>query len=423
MSVINNRKIKIGVFGAHRGSTMINFCLHFPDTELVALCDRYEPALEDWKKRIGELRKETPDLPEPALYTRFDDFIKHDMDAVVLANYAHEHAPFAVRALNAGKHVISEVLPAHTLAQAVELAETVERTGLVYAYAENYCYFRTTTEMRRLYRAGELGEFEYGEGEYVHNCIPNWPNLTYGDPNHWRNIMFATFYCTHSLGPLVHITGLRPVRVNGFERPVPKRCLEVGKLNVGGIELVEFENGATVKSLHGGMIREPSSVWYTVYGTKGMAESDRWDSGNQKLYVYRQSENRRDDYIPEQKTDSSLTDKITGHGGSDFYTMYYFIRKIQGREEGNESIGIYEALDMYLPGLIAYKSIMNGGCTLDIPDLRLKSERDRYRFDTFGTDPDYCGSMLAPSYHKGTPVVNKEVYDLVRQRWIDGGSK
>lgn len=341
----------------------------------------------------------------------------------MLANYAHEHAPFAVRALNAGKHVISEVLPAHTLAQAVELAETVERTGLVYAYAENYCYFRTTTEMRRLYRAGELGEFEYGEGEYVHNCIPNWPNLTYGDPNHWRNIMFATFYCTHSLGPLVHITGLRPVRVNGFERPVPKRCLEVGKLNVGGIELVEFENGATVKSLHGGMIREPSSVWYTVYGTKGMAESDRWDSGNQKLYVYRQSENRRDDYIPEQKTDSSLTDKITGHGGSDFYTMYYFIRKIQGREEGNESIGVYEALDMYLPGLIAYKSIMNGGCTLDIPDLRLKSERDRYRFDTFGTDPDYCGSMLAPSYHKGTPVVNKEVYDLVRQRWIDGGSK
>lgn len=103
--------------------------------------------------------------------------------------------------------------------------------------------------------------------------------------------------------------------------------------------------------------------------------------------------------------------------------MYYFIRKIQGREEGNESIGVYEALDMYLPGLIAYKSIMNGGCTLDIPDLRLKSERDRYRFDTFGTDPDYCGSMLAPSYHKGTPVVNKEVYDLVRQRWIDGGSK
>ncbi len=33
------------------------------------------------------------------------------MDAVVLANYAHEHAPFAIRCLNEGKHVLSEVLP------------------------------------------------------------------------------------------------------------------------------------------------------------------------------------------------------------------------------------------------------------------------------------------------------------------------
>ena len=34
-----------------------------------------------------------------------DDFILHDMDAVVLANYANEHAPFAIRAMRLGKHV------------------------------------------------------------------------------------------------------------------------------------------------------------------------------------------------------------------------------------------------------------------------------------------------------------------------------
>lgn len=37
---------------------------------------------------------------------------------------------------------MSEVLPCETMAQAVELVETVERTGLVYCYAENYCYMR-----------------------------------------------------------------------------------------------------------------------------------------------------------------------------------------------------------------------------------------------------------------------------------------
>ena len=83
------------------------------------------------------------------------------MDAVVLANYANEHAPFAIRCLKAGKHVISEVLPVQTLAEAVQLVEAVEESGLVYAYAENYCYFPSTSEMRKLYREGKLGEVEY----------------------------------------------------------------------------------------------------------------------------------------------------------------------------------------------------------------------------------------------------------------------
>ena len=74
-------------------------------------------------------------------YDNFDDFIKHDMDAVVLANYANEHAPFAIRAMKLGKHVFSEVLPVQTMKEAVELIEAVEETGMLYAYGENYFSF------------------------------------------------------------------------------------------------------------------------------------------------------------------------------------------------------------------------------------------------------------------------------------------
>ena len=42
------------------------------------------------------------------------------MDAVVLANYANEHAPFAIKCLNKGLHVFSEVLPVQTMKEAVE---------------------------------------------------------------------------------------------------------------------------------------------------------------------------------------------------------------------------------------------------------------------------------------------------------------
>lgn len=43
------------------------------------------------------------------------------MDAVVLANYATEHAPYAVKVLDSGRHVCSEAPACRTLAEAVEL--------------------------------------------------------------------------------------------------------------------------------------------------------------------------------------------------------------------------------------------------------------------------------------------------------------
>ena len=39
-------KIKIGVFGAGRGKTMIREMLNNPDAEVVAICDKYLPLLD-----------------------------------------------------------------------------------------------------------------------------------------------------------------------------------------------------------------------------------------------------------------------------------------------------------------------------------------------------------------------------------------
>ena len=79
--------------------------------------------------------------------------------------------------------------------EAVELVEAVERTGKVYAYAENYAYMPAPKKMRELYRDGVLGSFEYGEGEYMHNCESGWHFYSFADPKHWRNMMSAIYYC------------------------------------------------------------------------------------------------------------------------------------------------------------------------------------------------------------------------------------
>jgi len=407
-----SRTVTVGVFGARRGLDLMRSLAADGDARIVAVCDKSKEALAACKARARAL-----DL-KIAVYDSVERFFNHDFNAVVLANYANEHAPFAVRALDSGRHVLSEVLAVETLAQAVALAEAVERSGRVYAYAENYCYFRSTQEMRRLYRRGDLGEFQHGEGEYVHNCEPIWPEIAYGERRHWRNWMNSTFYCTHSLGPLLHITGERAVRVVGFETP----NTGAGFGQIGGssaMEVCQMSNGATVKSLHAiHLKREPHAIWYAVYGTKGMAESDRWGERFDAVNLYLEGDRETPyarHYVPAWPRVSAEALSADSHGGGDFFAVHYFLEKVLGRGGGRESIDVYTALDMTTPGILAYKSILAGNAPYEVPDFRKKSVREEYRSDNFCVDPKVAGKGAAPSCSFGVPNVARSVYAKQRR--------
>ena len=47
-------RIKIGVFGAYRGMTMIKVLAKHPKAQLVAVCDKYQPALDKVKALADE---------------------------------------------------------------------------------------------------------------------------------------------------------------------------------------------------------------------------------------------------------------------------------------------------------------------------------------------------------------------------------
>ena len=407
------KKVRLGVVGVYRGRTMINYCAQDERVELVAICDIWKEGLEKVK---AELKND-----KITFYDNFDEFIKADIDAVVLANYATEHAPYAVKCLQSGKHVFSEVLPVQTMSEAVSLTEAVEKSGLVYGYAENYCYMAVPREMRRLYRAGLLGKFEYGEGEYLHNCEAGWADLTYGNKDHWRNRMYASFYCTHSVGPLLHITGLRPVKVVGFELPYNDRMARCGaKGGPVAVEMITLENGAVIKSVHGVGVSK-NSVWYSVYGSLGTAESAReiTDAGQtSKIFTNLDHfEGECVDRLISYKPVDALSGRalMNGHGGSDFYSMWYFISRICGDKDA-EIIDVYEALDMFFPGLLAYRSVLAGGIPVSIPDFRDKKQREAFRNDNACTDPAVAGKQLLPSYSKGDPAVPASVYEKMREK-------
>ena len=126
---MNEEPIRVGVVGVGRGQSFAQAATDVVGMKLVALCDTWETRLQDL---AGE--------HDVAAYTDYDAFLEHDIDAVILANYFHEHAPFAVKALRAGKHVMSETASNTTLAEGVALCRAVEETGRIYMLAENYPY-------------------------------------------------------------------------------------------------------------------------------------------------------------------------------------------------------------------------------------------------------------------------------------------
>ena len=122
------KTIKFGIFGLGRGSTFFDNVL-MCDGEVVAVCERDRERAE----------KEIAKLPEAVakkitIYDDFDKFIEHGMDAVFLCNCFHEHAPFAIKALEKNIHVLSECTSNGTMAEGVALVRAAKKEqGDLYA--------------------------------------------------------------------------------------------------------------------------------------------------------------------------------------------------------------------------------------------------------------------------------------------------
>ncbi len=372
--------IKVGVVGVGRGMSFARGTGPLVGLELVALCDTWEERLEQAGKQFSV-----------ATYTDFDEFLAHDMDAVILANYFHEHAPFAIKALQADKHVMSETAACFTLAEGVELIRTVERTGKQYMFAENYPYMVFNQEMRRLYRAGEIGTVMYAEGEYIH---PDPAEVIMGracGTYHWRNWIPATYYCTHSLAPIMFITETWPEKVNGFvmvrrdDDPVNERTIKFN--DASSMIALRMDNGAVVRLVH--VYLRGHGVWVRVHGSRGLMENLRWGERNMLRVVREQyhEERRHPQEVIYRPDFPEFHEQAmqAGHGGGDFFTNYHFAEAI--RRDEPPFLDVYRGVTMSIIGPLAYRSALSDSNTIDVPDFRREADRVAYENDDWRPDP------------------------------------
>lgn len=371
-----DKKIRLGVFGLGRGRSLFTSMLA-AGAEIVAVCEKDE-------KRIEEALKIAPEI---TVYRNFDEFIEHPMDAVMLCNYFNEHAEYAVRCLERNLHVLSETMSNTTMADGVKLVRAAEKSKALYMLAENYPFMVFNQEMRRVYREGSLGHVLFAEGEYNHPMNPgNMAEVVKlrPSPEHWRNNIPRTYYITHSLAPLMYITGQRPVRVSampvyGYEEDVAT-CLNVRDR---AAIITTLNDDRSVFRITGCAAFGCHENSYRICGERGQIENVR-GSGNKVMLNYDkwnvpEGMTEHNFYKPEfPEEDKPLLEKA-GHGGSDFYVFREFISCIceNRRPEFDE----YFATTMASVGILAHRSILEGNKAFDIPDFRKEEDRRLYEND------------------------------------------
>ena len=444
------RPLRVGVVGVGRGRSFMQ-AAKATGMELVAICDIWEERLIAEGKALN--------VPT---FVDYDEFLGCDMDAVVLANYFHQHAPFAIKALNAGKHVMSETAACHTLGEGVALARAVEKTGKIYMFAENYPYMVFNQEMKRLYQKGRVGEFKYGEGEYVHPDPPEVKLARSCGRDHWRNWIPATYYCTHSIAPVMYITDTRPIKVNGFVIPFDfadsTQTLHMNRSDTAAVIICRMDNDAVMKSLHGAL--RGHGIYVRIHGNKGVMENCRHGDKQRLRVWYEPWEKRQSDpvetvYNPDFPVHHGQAARA-GHGGGDFFTSYHFAEAIRTGEP--PYLDVYRGIDMsfaplphsvshlrrlkraqhsyarctraslYQPassmsiaGIQAWRSALNDSAPMEVPDFRRESVRRKYAQDDWSPDPERKKKGQPPSSILGAIEPAAEAKKLASKVWAAQG--
>lgn len=373
--------IRIGVVGVRRGQSLAGNVGELTGTKLVAICDTWEERLAEAGKNLGV---ET--------FTDYDKFLSFDMDAVILANYFHQHAPFAIKALEAGFHVMSETSACKTLAEGVALCRAVEKSKRIYMFAENYPYNAANQQMARLYREGEIGRALYAEGEYNHPMsVDTYLGIAPGR-GHWRNNLPSTYYCTHALAPLMAATDAMPVSVNALSIPDAEfRKDSVKQGDPGAVILVRTDGGAVFRLFQ--TFVPGHSIWYRIHGTHGLIEHVRgpgyWGPGI--LRVVHEEWDRKPG-VPTERTfvaefpEHADKAKAAGHGGGDFFVLWHFAQAIRGGRQ--PYLDVYRGVAMSAVGILAWKSALADGAPFAMPDFTSETDRRKHAKDRWSPFPE-----------------------------------
>ncbi len=252
-------KIKIGIVGCgYWGPKLARNFYDLPDVELAWVSDLRPD-------RLAHLVELYPHVNATQDYRQI---LSSDVDAVAIATPVLTHHTLAMEALRAGKHILVEKPLTATVAQAIEIAETADRLGLVAMAGHTFQYNPAVNAVRDLIATGELGEVYYINATRV--------NLGLFQPD--INVMWDL--APHDISILLHILGTDPIEVSAQGEAYVQKDRSIHEV---AYMTLRFPQGV-LANLRLSWLDPVKTRRITVVGSKKMLVYD--DIADNKVIVY-----------------------------------------------------------------------------------------------------------------------------------------
>lgn len=207
-------KVRIGLIGpGSRGQLHLANLQQIANAEVVALCDIYQPNLEQGLAMF----------PAAKAYTDYRQLLADkDVDAVVIATPLNEHYRMSMDALSAGKHVLCEKAMAYTMDECLEMYNSAISSGKVFIVGQQRLFDPKYLKALESVRNGEYGPVVNVRNYWFRNA--DWrrpvPSPEYEKLINWRLYRefsrgLMTELACHQLQNGVFATGQLPTKVMG----------------------------------------------------------------------------------------------------------------------------------------------------------------------------------------------------------------
>ena len=270
-------KLRMGVIGLGMGQGHARGYQSHPHAELVALCDL----------DMGRLEAVAAELGVAQIYTDLDEMLtKADLDAVSVALPNKLHAPFTIKALRRGLHVLCEKPMARTLREAERMLAAAAKAGKNLMINFSYRFSDMSYALKEQVDLGVVGDIYFGRTVWHRRRgFPQFGSW-FGDKEMAGGGPLLDLG-VHRLDLALWLMGYpEPVAVSGstydpIARATARRERKKYSVEDLACGLIKFANGATLllESSWALNIGENEHMVTELYGTRGGLVQRNCDGG------------------------------------------------------------------------------------------------------------------------------------------------